>query len=82
MSDLHHVQPSPIARRDFVQRMALAGGGLTVAAAAGCGAAGGSGVSEAVRVAENIGKRFRPASFVDGESAFNVNRGRQHVEVD
>lgn len=53
MSDLHHVQPSPIARRDFVQRMALAGGGLSVAAAAGCGAAGGTGVSEAVRVAEN-----------------------------
>ncbi len=37
MSNLTHVEQTPIARRDFVQRIALAGGGLTLAGAAGCG---------------------------------------------
>ena len=39
MSNVADVQQTQIARRDFVQRVALAGGGLAFAGTAGCGAA-------------------------------------------
>ncbi len=51
MSNLNHVQPHPLARRDFVRQIAMAGGGLTLAAAAGCGATQ-SGSPAATSVAE------------------------------
>ena len=52
MPNLTHVQQAQIARRDFVQRVALAGGGLALAGAAGCGAAE-TGLSGAAPLAED-----------------------------
>ena len=52
MPNLIHVQQARIARRDFVQRIALAGGGLALAGAAGCGAAE-TGLSGAAHVGED-----------------------------
>ena len=61
MSNLPHVQQAQIARRDFVQRVALAGGGLAFAGAAGCGAAE-TGLLGAVQLAEDTPPAV-PAEF-------------------
>jgi pimeloyl-ACP methyl ester carboxylesterase len=53
MAELNHDQHRPLARRDFVRQIALAGGGVTLAGAAACGATE-AGPSAAAPVAEEL----------------------------
>ena len=61
MSSLTRVQENRIARREFVQRVALAGGGLALAGAAGCGGAETGGSSAAPL--DDVSQSAAPAEF-------------------